>query len=414
MGMVTGRRPGLPRPARPARSLGRPRPPATRANAIRLGPPAPAKPADPRPRRRPSSRRPAGVRPRSGDRPGRVRDGRGRTATVRMSRTSTRSRSSPSTTRTLETGEPSCARTRPQPRRPRRARRPRGARAARRSCGCASGSSSSRWCSRSSAPGWCSCRASTPSSYAAMAAAEGMVAGRRCRPSAATSWTATASRWPTRSTAMMVVADPSLTADAGAGAGEVPRRPARRRLLRHPRRCCAPRTAASSTSPAGCPPRKATDVVDAAPTRPASAASTPRRDPMRDYPAGDVAANLIGFLGTDEPLGRLRAHLRRPARRHRRLGALRGRRRQPHPARRAARSAKPVNGTDLHTTIDRDLQWYTQRVLRQTVEDAGGESGVAVVMDTRTGELLALADDPTFDANDAAGGRRRRTSARAR
>ena len=38
-------------------------------------------------------------------------------------------------------------------------------------------------------------------------------------------------------------------------------------------------------------------------------------------------------------------------------------------------------------------------MLRQTVEDARGESGFAVVMDTRTGEILALADHPTFDAN---------------
>ena len=47
-----------------------------------------------------------------------------------------------------------------------------------------------------------------------------------------------------------------------------------------------------------------------------------------------------------------------------------------------------------------DLQWYTQRVLRQAVEDSGGESGMAVVMDTRTGELLALADHPTYDASN--------------
>ncbi len=38
-------------------------------------------------------------------------------------------------------------------------------------------------------------------------------------------------------------------------------------------------------------------------------------------------------------------------------------------------------------------------MLRQTVEGSGGESGFAVVMDSRTGELLAVADHPTFDAN---------------
>ena len=61
---------------------------------------------------------------------------------------------------------------------------------------------------------------------------------------------------------------------------------------------------------------------------------------------------------------------------------------------------EPVDGQDLHTTLDLDLQWYAQRVLRQTVEDAGADSGFAVVMDSQTGELLALADHPTFDASD--------------
>jgi len=58
-----------------------------------------------------------------------------------------------------------------------------------------------------------------------------------------------------------------------------------------------------------------------------------------------------------------------------------------------------VNGEDLQLTIDRDVQWYTQRVLAQTVEESGGESGTAIVMDTLTGELIALADYPTYDAN---------------
>jgi cell division protein FtsI (penicillin-binding protein 3) len=59
----------------------------------------------------------------------------------------------------------------------------------------------------------------------------------------------------------------------------------------------------------------------------------------------------------------------------------------------------PQAGEDLMLTIDRDVQWYTQRVLRQAVQASGGESGAAVVMDSRTGEVLALADHPTFDAN---------------
>ena len=59
-----------------------------------------------------------------------------------------------------------------------------------------------------------------------------------------------------------------------------------------------------------------------------------------------------------------------------------------------------VNGQDLHTTIDLDLQWYVQRVLRQTREDARADSAFAVVLDSRTGEVLALADDPTFDARN--------------
>ena len=39
-------------------------------------------------------------------------------------------------------------------------------------------------------------------------------------------------------------------------------------------------------------------------------------------------------------------------------------------------TTEPVDGKDLTLTIDRDVQWYTQRVLRQTVEDAGGELGL--------------------------------------
>ncbi|WP_241153914.1 peptidoglycan D,D-transpeptidase FtsI family protein [Nocardioides pantholopis] len=132
-----------------------------------------------------------------------------------------------------------------------------------------------------------------------------------------------------------------------------------------------------------------------------------RRDPVRSYPAGDVAANLVGFLGTpdpekgDQPLAGLELAF------DQQLAGKDGSARYEVGAGNRlplgeSATVDAVDGSDLRTTIDRDLQWYTQRVLRQTVEDSGAESGFVVIMDRRTGELLAVADDPTFDANKPA------------
>ncbi len=122
-----------------------------------------------------------------------------------------------------------------------------------------------------------------------------------------------------------------------------------------------------------------------------------RRDPMRDYPSRDVAANLIGFLGEDEPLAGLERTF------DAQLSGTDGE--ATYEVGGGNRiplgnntTVKPRNGTDLRLTIDRDVQWYVQRVLRSTVRGAGGDSGVAVVMDSRTGELISLADYPSFDA----------------
>jgi cell division protein FtsI (penicillin-binding protein 3) len=124
-----------------------------------------------------------------------------------------------------------------------------------------------------------------------------------------------------------------------------------------------------------------------------------RHDPVRDYPAGDVAANMVGFVGTDEALGGFErtfdsqlAGADGTAR-----FAVGGGNRIPLGE---STIVPPEDGTDLRTTLDLDLQWYAQRVLRQTVEDARADSGFAVVMHTKTGEIMALADHPTFDASD--------------
>jgi cell division protein FtsI (penicillin-binding protein 3) len=148
------------------------------------------------------------------------------------------------------------------------------------------------------------------------------------------------------------------------------------------------------------PSTLANDVLQEADDRGYKGLST-RRDPVRTYPAHDIASNIVGFVGTDKPYGGLEEIFNKA------LSGKDGSEKYEVGAGNRIplgdnTTVPAVNGRDLHTTIDRDLQWYTQRVLRQAVEDSGGRSGIAVVMDTRTGEVLALADDPTFDADDPA------------
>ncbi len=146
------------------------------------------------------------------------------------------------------------------------------------------------------------------------------------------------------------------------------------------------------------PSTQATEVVEAAEEAGFKGLDT-RQDPVRDYPAGDVAANMIGFVGTDEALGGFERTFdaRLAGKDGRARYAVGGGNRIPLGE---STIVHPTNGTDLRTTLDLDLQWYAQRVLRQTVEDARADSGFAVVMHTETGEIMALADHPTFDASD--------------
>ena len=65
------------------------------------------------------------------------------------------------------------------------------------------------------------------------------------------------------------------------------------------RACGAVRHPVRSTSPGGCPPRVATNAVAADRRRRLPGRRHPP-DPVRDYPAGDVAANLLGFLKAPE------------------------------------------------------------------------------------------------------------------
>lgn len=125
-----------------------------------------------------------------------------------------------------------------------------------------------------------------------------------------------------------------------------------------------------------------------------------RRDPVRSYPAKDVAANILGFMGADgEPLQGFELVFDEllSGKDGQATYETGGGQRLPLGENSVV---EPEDGQDLMLTVDRDVQWYTQRVLRQAVLGARGDSGAAVVLDSRTGEVLALADHPTFDANE--------------
>ncbi len=55
----------------------------------------------------------------------------------------------------------------------------------------------------------------------------------------------------------------------------------------------------------------------------------------------------------------------------------------------------------MRLTIDRDIQYVAQQALAAKVAEAHADSGTLVVMDPRTGQILALATAPTFDPNRA-------------
>jgi cell division protein FtsI (penicillin-binding protein 3) len=59
-------------------------------------------------------------------------------------------------------------------------------------------------------------------------------------------------------------------------------------------------------------------------------------------------------------------------------------------------------GKDVRLTIDRDIQWVAQQAITAKVKESGALSGTVIVMDPKTGKILAMATAPTFDPNNLA------------
>ncbi|MGW4161057.1 peptidoglycan D,D-transpeptidase FtsI family protein [Streptomyces sp. NPDC004788] len=59
-----------------------------------------------------------------------------------------------------------------------------------------------------------------------------------------------------------------------------------------------------------------------------------------------------------------------------------------------------VPGSTIELTIDRDIQWAAQQAITDQVRKSKADRGYVIVQDTRTGEVLAMANAPGFDPND--------------
>lgn len=58
------------------------------------------------------------------------------------------------------------------------------------------------------------------------------------------------------------------------------------------------------------------------------------------------------------------------------------------------------DGTDIYLSIDRSIQLMTERLLAKAVTDYKADSGQVIIMKPKTGEILAMANAPSFDLND--------------
>lgn len=122
-------------------------------------------------------------------------------------------------------------------------------------------------------------------------------------------------------------------------------------------------------------------------------------DPIRTYPAGSVGASVVGFVGADgKGLAGMELELDSE------LAGVEGTETYesaPNGSKipLGASSMTPAqNGVDVRLTLDSELQYMAERRLAAQVQKMKADSGFAITLDVRTGEVLVLANAPTFSS----------------
>ncbi|MEO7587267.1 MAG: penicillin-binding protein 2 [Arachnia sp.] len=126
-------------------------------------------------------------------------------------------------------------------------------------------------------------------------------------------------------------------------------------------------------------------------------------DPMRTYPNGRLASNVLGFVnGEGKGVAGLEGVLE---------DELDGEPGQSmYDASRYGRIplgtnvlTPPTDGISYETTLDGDLQWLSEQALADGMATSGAKTGIAIVMNVKNGEILALANGPSFNPAELGG-----------
>ena len=135
---------------------------------------------------------------------------------------------------------------------------------------------------------------------------------------------------------------------------------------------------------------------------------TGSEEQKRSYPYGALAAQVIGFSNLDD-VGQAGIELSQEESLH---GAvvkswqIRDRLGRVYDESETDEEREPPK--DVVLTISHSIQYKVEEALEKGVEAANAKSGMAIVIDPKTGEILAMANYPTFDPNKFGDSRRRK------
>src|ERR1044071_7721550 len=120
-------------------------------------------------------------------------------------------------------------------------------------------------------------------------------------------------------------------------------------------------------------------------------------EPKRYYPNGSLAAHVLGYVGLDgKGLGGVEQFYNaKISGESGKLFVEKDANGKPYEGYEIA--AKP--GQTVILTIDQTIQYQAEQALQAAVQQSRAKSGSVIVLDPRSGEILALANAPTFDPN---------------